>query len=52
MFILFIEEIKAAQKLHWDVRISVLGFKSKIMILTSEIDQLRNGGDSAEINEV
>ena len=43
-------EIEAAQKLYWDVRISVLGFKAQIMKLTGEIEQLRdeNAGKSSE----
>ena len=36
-------EVEIAQKLYWDVRISVLGFKAHIIQLTGELDQLRKG---------
>ena len=34
------KEATDAQKLYWDARVSVLGFKAKIMKLTGERDQL------------
>ncbi len=40
-YLLRVDEIENAHKLHWDVRISVLGFKSKIMALTDQLDELR-----------
>lgn len=43
-----LDEIETNQKLYWDVRISVLGLKSKIMSLTGEVEQLQKDAHSSE----
>lgn len=51
------KEVEEAQKLYWDARVSVLGFKAKIMKLTGERDQLLTkqsdiSADSSSLKEV
>ena len=35
------EELQHANKQYWDVRVSVLGFKARIMKLSGELEALR-----------
>ena len=45
-------ELDRVQKQHGDTRVSVLGFKARIMKLTGEVEQLREAARNGGVQQV